>query len=144
MSTRRQFLQKFMIGGGIGLTMLQNDALAIVADAVKGIGPGEAPDDLADKEWFWSRIQTAFELDRSLIHLNSGGVSASPRTVHNALKRQDVKFQTVDLDPVFYHRYHAHRILDGMDVITTQSGYVLPEDPWQSVHYKDWNMPEFL
>jgi selenocysteine lyase/cysteine desulfurase len=87
MSTRRQFLQQFMVGGGIGLTLLKTDALAIVADAAAGIDPEMTPEDMADQEWFWSRIQSAFELDRSIIHLNSGGVSASPRTVHNAYKR---------------------------------------------------------
>jgi selenocysteine lyase/cysteine desulfurase len=111
MSTRRHFLKQFMVGGGITLTMLQNDALAIVADAVKGIGPEETPEDLADKEWFWSRIQSAFELDRSIIHLNSGGVSASPRTVHNALKRYlDYSNQA----PSYYMWRHIEPNMEGV------------------------------
>ncbi len=32
--------------------------------------------------------------------------------VHNALKKTNVKFQTVDLDILVYHRYHTYRLLD--------------------------------
>jgi selenocysteine lyase/cysteine desulfurase len=76
-----------MVGGGAAAAMFKNDALAIVADAVNHIGPETTAEDLADQEWFWPRIQSAFALDRSVIHLNSGGCSASPRTVHEAFKR---------------------------------------------------------
>ena len=87
MSTRRQFLNHLMIGGGVTVAMLQPDALAIVGEAVSSLGTDDTPESLANKEWFWSRIQSAFTLDRSVIHLNSGGVSASPQTVHSAMKR---------------------------------------------------------
>ncbi len=87
MSTRRQFLQRMMLGGGAAVAMLHDDALAIVSEAAGGLAPEETPESLADKEWFWSRIQSAFTLDRTIIHLNSGGCSASPKTVHEAFKR---------------------------------------------------------
>jgi len=87
MSTRRQFLQRMMVGGGAAVALMHDDALAIVSEAVSGLNPDDTPESLADKEWFWSRIQSAFTLDRTIIHLNSGGCSASPKTVHEAFKR---------------------------------------------------------
>ena len=57
MSTRRQFLQRMMLGGGATVAFLHDDALAIVSEAVGGLGPEQTPEKLADQEWFWSRIQ---------------------------------------------------------------------------------------
>jgi len=87
MTTRRQFIQRLALGGGFTVAMLHSDALAIVAETVSGLTPEDSPERLADQEWFWSRIQSAFALDRTIIHLNSGGCSASPQTVHSAFKR---------------------------------------------------------
>ena len=42
--------------------------------------------DVTDDESFWLEIQQAFTVDRSLINLNSGGVSPSPRIVQEAMK----------------------------------------------------------
>lgn len=110
MSSRRHFLKSFMFGG-VAVTMLHPDALAVVADAVSRIGPEVTAEDLADQEWFWSRIQSAFELDRSIIHLNSGGVSASPGTVHNALKRYlDYSNQA----PSYYMWRHVEPNVEGV------------------------------
>ncbi len=41
----------------------------------------------ADDEAFWREIQSAFTLDRTVINLNNGGCSPSPRVVHEALVR---------------------------------------------------------
>jgi isopenicillin-N epimerase len=87
MSTRRQFMQRLALNGGLAAAVLHRDALAIVADAVSGLKPSDTAEKLAGEEWFWSRVQSAFTLDRTIIHLNSGGSSASPRAVHEALKR---------------------------------------------------------
>ena len=38
-------------------------------------------------EDFWMGIQGAFTLDRTVVNLNNGGCSPSPRVVHEALKR---------------------------------------------------------
>jgi selenocysteine lyase/cysteine desulfurase len=43
--------------------------------------------DVAADESYWREIQQAFTLDRTLINLNNGGCSPSPRVVHEALKR---------------------------------------------------------
>lgn len=41
----------------------------------------------ADDEDFWRVIQESFTLDRTVVNLNNGGCSPSPRVVHEALKR---------------------------------------------------------
>lgn len=46
------------------------------------------PEKLAGHEPFWFHVQQAFDIDRSIINLNSGGVSPSPRIVHDAMVRQ--------------------------------------------------------
>ena len=66
MFSRRQFLERVMVGSGATLGLLKTGALAKVAEAVARIDPDVTPEDLSDKEWFWSRIQNAFELDRSI------------------------------------------------------------------------------
>ena len=46
-----------------------------------------APDDVAGDEDFWADIARAFTVDRSLVNLNNGGVSPSPRFVQDAMQR---------------------------------------------------------
>ena len=48
--------------------------------------PGTA-EELACDENFWFEVQQAFSNDRSLVNLNSGGVSPSPNIVQQAMKR---------------------------------------------------------
>lgn len=43
--------------------------------------------DFAADEAMWSEVQQAFTVDRSVINLNNGGVSPSPRIVQEAMKR---------------------------------------------------------
>jgi isopenicillin-N epimerase len=43
--------------------------------------------ELARDEDFWREIQLSFALDRSIVNLNNGGVSPSPRVVQDALRR---------------------------------------------------------
>ncbi len=45
------------------------------------------PDEIAQDENFWFKVQQAFSVDRSLVNLNSGGVSPSPTGVQDAMKR---------------------------------------------------------
>src|SRR5688500_8896752 len=42
---------------------------------------------IAADEDFWREIQQAFTVDRTLINLNNGGVSPSPRVVQDAMRR---------------------------------------------------------
>ncbi len=87
MSTRRQFLNKFLMTTGSTFVILKTDALARVAETVEKFGMGRSPKELASDEDFWGRIQSAFDVDRSIINLNNGGVSPSPKTVIDAFKR---------------------------------------------------------
>src|SRR5262249_26322985 len=48
---------------------------------------GVHADEMASNEDFWREIQEAFTVDRSLINLNNGGVSPSPRAVQDAMRR---------------------------------------------------------
>jgi isopenicillin-N epimerase len=50
-------------------------------------GVNDSPEAIAKDETFWREIQQAFTVDRSLINLNNGGVSPSPRVVQEALAR---------------------------------------------------------
>ena len=45
------------------------------------------PEQVAEDEDFWFTVQQAFTVDRSIINLNNGGVSPSPRIVQDAMKR---------------------------------------------------------
>jgi len=85
MRSRRRFLNTATLGVA-GLATLTNDALARVSDAVTRVADRTA-EDVARDEWFWREVQLGFTLDRSIINLNNGGVSPSPRVVHEALKR---------------------------------------------------------
>src|SRR5262249_58961859 len=48
---------------------------------------GRTPQEVAMDEDFWLEIQRAFTVDRTLINLNNGGVSPSPRIVQEAMRR---------------------------------------------------------
>ena len=64
---RREFL-----GGAAAVTLSLKgipDALAAIA------GYTGSPQDAKDNEHFWFQVQRAFTVDRSIINLNSGGVS---------------------------------------------------------------------
>jgi len=76
---RREFL------GGSAAVALN---LAAIPDALAAIaGYTGSPQEAKDNEHFWFQVQRAFTVDRSIINLNSGGVSPSPSVVHDALKR---------------------------------------------------------
>jgi selenocysteine lyase/cysteine desulfurase len=46
-----------------------------------------SPDNLATEEDFWYYVQQAYTVSPSLINLNNGGISPSPKTVQEAMKR---------------------------------------------------------
>lgn len=50
--------------------------------------------------------------------------------VNNILKTTGCRFQTADLDMIFYHRYHSRRLLDGEAKLYTPGGKEMPTDPW--------------
>jgi isopenicillin-N epimerase len=104
MLTRRAFLRHAGTAGSLALASLRPDGLARLAAAARPVD-GRPPADVAREEEYWREVQQAFTLDRTIINLNNGGVSPSPRVVHEALKRYlDVSNQA----PV----YHMWRILE--------------------------------
>jgi selenocysteine lyase/cysteine desulfurase len=87
MRSRREFLSTVTMtaGGAAGLAML-DPARALAVAAELAVHPGSA-EEVAEDETFWFEVQQAFTADRSLVNLNSGGVSPSPDVVQQAMKR---------------------------------------------------------
>ncbi|HWQ34783.1 MAG TPA: aminotransferase class V-fold PLP-dependent enzyme [Blastocatellia bacterium] len=85
MFTRRSFLRG---AGAAGLAVARFNEKGIEhAIAATRYVSGRAPEDVARDEDFWFEIQQAFTVDRTLINLNNGGVSPSPRIVQEAMRR---------------------------------------------------------
>ncbi len=85
MPTRRHFVES-LVSAGAAVPALTNDGL----DRLRGLArrlTGRAPAAVARDEDFWLQVQQAFTLDRTLINLNNGGVSPSPRVVQEAMRR---------------------------------------------------------
>ena len=80
MVTRRAFLRS----AGIVPAALIPGAIPQALSAIRGVTG--APQEIARDERFWLEVQQAFSVDRSLINLNSGGVSPSPTIVQEAMK----------------------------------------------------------
>ena len=104
MLTRRSFLHATGAAGAVAVAAFKHDSLSRVQAAGRRIENG-APTDVAMDETYWREIQQAFTLDRTIINLNNGGCSPSPRVVHEAFKRYlDLSNQA----PV----YHMWQILE--------------------------------
>ena len=85
MPTRRRFLGS-MLAAGAGIPALKNDGLDRILGLARQAG-GRTPTEIGADEDFWLEVQQAFTLDRTLINLNNGGVSPSPRVVQDAMRR---------------------------------------------------------
>src|SRR5687768_3841301 len=85
MSSRRAFLRGMAGGAGV-LASFRESGLTPILAAGRAVG-GRPPEELAADEDYWREIQQAFTVDRSLINLNNGGVSPSPRIVQDAMRR---------------------------------------------------------
>ncbi|HSE37731.1 MAG TPA: aminotransferase class V-fold PLP-dependent enzyme [Blastocatellia bacterium] len=87
MFTRRSFLRS--VGSATtmaSLASLREGGIERILGASRSAG-ATSPDKIAADEDFWREIQQAFTVDRSLINLNNGGVSPSPRVVQDAMRR---------------------------------------------------------
>jgi selenocysteine lyase/cysteine desulfurase len=69
-----------------GLASIREGGIERILAASRAAGE-TSPDRIADDEDFWREIQQSFTVDRSLINLNNGGVSPSPRIVQDAMRR---------------------------------------------------------
>ena len=87
MLTRRTFLSSVCSATAIaGLASFREGGIERILAASRTAGD-LSPDKIAADEDFWREIQQAFTVDRSLINLNNGGVSPSPRVVQDAMRR---------------------------------------------------------
>ena len=86
MATRREVLETLgpPVLASIALPFLNGNASAIASELQGHTAP---PDATMQDEDFWSQVQQAFTVDRSMINLNNGGVSPSPAMVQDAMKR---------------------------------------------------------
>ncbi|HEY0020055.1 MAG TPA: aminotransferase class V-fold PLP-dependent enzyme [Longimicrobium sp.] len=86
MLSRRRFLATAGAAPAAALfASAGQDGLREITDALAR-HPG-TPEQVARDEDFWFTVQQAFTVDRSIINLNNGGVSPSPRIVQEAMKR---------------------------------------------------------
>jgi isopenicillin-N epimerase len=91
MIDRRAFLSG-MAGTAATLTLptFNPHAIRRLTEAHAIAGPGSAGH-LAEDEAYWSTIQRAFDLDRTMINLNNGGCSPAPTHVLEQMMR-DLRF----------------------------------------------------
>jgi selenocysteine lyase/cysteine desulfurase len=89
MATRRDVVRA-MVGAGVALPVLNRNAFAALRTASSGAGSRSAAE-LASDEDFWAEVQRAFDVDRTIINLNNGGISPAPAVVIEQLIR-DIKF----------------------------------------------------
>src|SRR5215831_2900007 len=85
MRTRREFIRT-IAGASAALAAYRQGGIDRVLAASRSAGD-TSPNEIAKNEDFWREIQQAFTVDRSLINLNNGGVSPSPRVVQDAMRR---------------------------------------------------------
>src|SRR5713101_4407704 len=87
MFTRRTFLRSVGSATAVAsFASLRDGGVERILAASRAAG-ATSPDKIASDEDFWREIQQAFTVDRSLINLNNGGVSPSPRVVQDAMRR---------------------------------------------------------
>ncbi len=89
MLSRRDAVRS-LLGAGAALPMLRGSAFAALADA-EVVADGRSAQALVDDEAFWGSVQRAFDIDRTLINLNNGGISPSPTHVVEQMIR-DIRF----------------------------------------------------
>lgn len=86
--SRRDFLRNLSVGlGSLGLLGVSakkaHPALEKKLKEIHKLTPSQAAKD----ESFWFQVQGAFDIDRSFINLNNGGVHPAPRVVMEAVHR---------------------------------------------------------
>jgi len=86
--TRRDFLKKIGIGlGSLGIFGLTaEEAQAKIDSKIKEVKHLSASE-VAKDESFWFQVQQSFNIDRSIINLNNGGVHPAPKRVIDAVHR---------------------------------------------------------
>ncbi|HKP11244.1 MAG TPA: aminotransferase class V-fold PLP-dependent enzyme [Blastocatellia bacterium] len=86
MLTRRRFMRAASTAAAtVATASFSEGGISRILAATRGVT--DSPEAIAKDENFWREIQQAFTVDRSLVNLNNGGVSPSPRVVQEALVR---------------------------------------------------------
>jgi selenocysteine lyase/cysteine desulfurase len=88
MPTRRAFVRA--LAGAAALPGFHPRAVHRLRDA-EAVAAGRGAAALADDEAYWSTIQRAFDVDRTIVNLNNGGVSPTPTHVLEQMLR-DLRF----------------------------------------------------
>ena len=86
MLTRRTFFRSMGAAATMAAASFREGGIEKIFAASRAAGDTPA-DRVAGDEDFWREIQQAFTVDRSIINLNNGGVSPSPRVVQDAMRR---------------------------------------------------------
>jgi selenocysteine lyase/cysteine desulfurase len=89
MESRRRFVHS-LFGASVAMPVMRADAFRRLADA-HGTITSKTPGAAAEEEAYWSQIQRAFDLDRTMINLNNGGCSPAPTHVLEQMIR-DLRF----------------------------------------------------
>src|SRR3954470_5755247 len=89
MTNRRSFLTS-MLGAGVSLPVMRESAFQHLFRA-EHIADNRSPSAVAEEEAYWSQIQRAFDIDRTMINLNNGGCSPAPTHVLEQMIR-DLRF----------------------------------------------------
>ena len=85
---RRSFLNRLgTLSATAFITSLAQPVWSRDLDKVLTRTSGKTAEELADDEDFWFYIQQAYTVSPAIINLNNGGVSPSPKTVQDAMKR---------------------------------------------------------
>ena len=88
MNNRRKFIQQAaMFAGAFSANSLFNQLHAADIQSANQKVNHLSATDIATDEDYWSVIQQAFTVSPSIINLNNGGVSPSPRVVQEAVER---------------------------------------------------------
>jgi len=89
--SRRAFLSRAAGAASIAaLPSFRADALPRVREAARAVA-GVPAESVASDESYWSHIQRAFDVDRTIVNLNNGGCSPAPSHVLEAMI-QDLRF----------------------------------------------------
>jgi selenocysteine lyase/cysteine desulfurase len=87
MYNRRQFIGAIGRPAAVAAAMIAINPQEIINVKEAAANLSSTPEEIAQDESFWFKVQQAFSVDRSLVNLNSGGVSPAPTGVQDAMKR---------------------------------------------------------
>jgi isopenicillin-N epimerase len=105
MWSRRAFLRS-CAALGTAASVFKADALERVEAAVQSVAD-RSPEEIARDEFFWREIQLAFKLDRTLINLNNGFTSPTPRVALESVWRY---MDMINMLPVHYQGMIARNV----------------------------------